>query len=418
MKIYLVGGAVRDKLLNKQSHDNDYVVVGSSVSEMKSLGFHQVGKDFPVFLHPETNEEYALARKERKIGNKHTDFSFDFSSDVSLEDDLVRRDFTINAMALDENGNIIDYFNGQEDLKNQLLRAVRDETFIEDPLRLLRACRFSAQLNFNIESNTMKLLQKMVGDNMIEHLTEERVWKEIEKALQSDCKSENFIRNLQESGALKIVLPELHALIDTPERLEYHPEGNSFEHTMLCLRVADDNNLSSIVKFAVLCHDLGKALTPKDILPAHYGHELNGLSVIEKLCDRIKVPNDYRDFALIACKYHMNAHRFNKMKIRKQYDMIKTISLNFKNRQRLIDFIEVTKCDCFGRALTVSDDEKLERQNIEQRMLKIYDIMHGITLKDLPEKVQQRLSNVSGPKFGEIYYDEMVRYLSNNIENL
>lgn len=417
MKIYLVGGAVRDKLLNKPSHDNDYVVVGSSVSEMESLGFHQVGKDFPVFLHPETNEEYALARKERKTGNKHTDFSFEFSSDVSLEDDLVRRDFTINAMALDENGNIIDYFNGQEDLKNKLLRAVRNETFIEDPLRLLRACRFAAQLDFNIEYNTMKLLQKMVGDRMIEHLTEERVWKEIEKSLQPQCNSEKFIRNLQESGALKTILPELYALIDTPERLEYHPEGNSFEHTMLCLRVADWNHLSSIVKFAVLCHDLGKALTPRDILPAHHGHEFNGLSVIEKLCDRVKIPNEYRDFALVVCKYHMNSHRFNKMKLKKQYDMIKAISLNFKNRQRLIDFIEATKCDCYGRALTVSDEERLERYNIEQRMLKIFDTMFGITLKDLPEKVQERLSKFSGQKFGEIYHEEMIKYLSNNIEN-
>lgn len=417
MKTYLVGGAVRDKLLDRTSHDNDYVVVGSTISEMESLGFHQVGKDFPVFLHPETNEEYALARKERKIGDKHTDFEFEFSSDVSLEDDLVRRDFTINAMALDENGNVIDYFNGQDDLKNKLLRAVRDETFIEDPLRLLRACRFSAQLDFNIERNTMNLLQTMVKNKMIEHLTEERVWKEIEKALQSNCITEKFIRNLQESGALKIVLPELYALIDTPEKLEYHPEGNSFEHTMLCLRVADWNQLSPMVKFAVLCHDLGKALTPQDILPAHHSHEFNGLSVIEKLCDRVKIPNDYRDFALISCRYHMNAHRFHQMKLRKQYDMIKAISLNFKNRQRLIDFIEVTRCDCYGRALTVSNEEKIERQKIEQRMLKIFDVMHGITLKDLPEKVQERLSKFSGKKFGEIYHEEMIKYLSNNIEN-
>lgn len=236
MKIYLVGGAVRDKLLGKEPHDKDYVVVGSTVEEMLSLGFTQVGKDFPVFLHPETGEEYALGRTERKTGDKHTDFSFEFSFNVTLEDDLARRDFTINAMAMDmESGEVIDYFNGKQDLENKILRAVRPETFIEDPLRLLRGCRFAAQLNFNIASETMELFKKMVADGMLEHLTSERVWKETEKALSSGYDSEKYFETLNQCGALKVLFPEIDKLFDTPEKLEYHPLGNTGLHTMACL---------------------------------------------------------------------------------------------------------------------------------------------------------------------------------------
>ena len=189
MKVYLVGGAVRDKLLNTSSNDRDYVVVGSTIQEMENKGFIQVGKNFPVFIHPTTNEEYALARSERKIGNKHTDFEFIFDSNITLEEDLIRRDFTINAMALDENNTVIDYFNGQADLRNKIIRAVRPETFVEDALRILRGCRFAAQLDFNIEPETMELFKKMVADGMLEFLTPERVWKETEKALSQGYNS-------------------------------------------------------------------------------------------------------------------------------------------------------------------------------------------------------------------------------------
>lgn len=236
MKVYLVGGAVRDYFFNKKPHDKDYVVVGSTIEGMLALGFTQVGKEFPVFLHPKTSEEYALARTERKTGNKHTDFSFEFSPNVTLEDDLIRRDFTINAMAMDiETGEVIDYFNGKQDLENKILRAVRPETFIEDPLRLLRGCRFAAQLKFNIASETMELFKKMVADGMLEHLTSERVWKETEKALSSGYDSEKYFETLNQCGALKVLFPEIDKLFDTPEKLEYHPLGNTGLHTMACL---------------------------------------------------------------------------------------------------------------------------------------------------------------------------------------
>lgn len=415
MKIYLVGGAVRDKLLGKEPHDKDYVVVGSTVKEMLSLGFIQVGKDFPVFLHPETGEEYALARTERKIGDKHTDFSFEFSSNVTLEDDLVRRDLTINAMAMDiETGEIIDYFNGKQDLENKILRAVRPETFVEDPLRVLRGCRFAAQLNFEIAPETMELFKQMVNDGMLEHLTAERVWKETEKALTLGYNSEKYFELLNECEALKVLMPEVYRLVNTPEQIKYHPSGNTFKHTMIALtRVQNENSLT---KFIVLCHDFGKGVTPADILPKHSGHDERGIAEIDSFCDRLKVPNNYREFAKTFCKNHMRMARFPEMNVKKQYDMVKELSNNFKNIENLQMFIECFYADWTGENEQTAWNNIEEADNITYMMKKIFNIMCGITLKDLPEKTQEDLSKQKGEKFGKLYRDAMISYLKSKLK--
>lgn len=416
MKTYLVGGAVRDKLLGKEPHDKDYVVVGSTIEEMLSLGFTQVGKDFPVFLHPKTGEEYALARTERKTGSKHTDFSFEFSSNITLEEDLIRRDFTINAMAMDmETGEIIDYFNGKQDLENKILRAVRPETFIEDPLRVLRGCRFAAQLNFFIAPETMELFKQMVLDGMLEHLTSERVWKETEKALIMVYQSEKYFENLRNCGALKVLMPEVDRLFDTPEQLKYHPSGNSGKHTMIALtRVQNENSLT---KFIVLCHDFGKGVTPADILPKHSGHDERGLAEIDAFCDRLKVPNNYRENAKTFCKNHMRMARFPEMNVKKQYDMIKELSNNFKNIETLQMFIEGFYADWTGENEQTAWNDTKEADDITYVMKKIFNIMYGITLKNLPEKTQEDLSKQKGEKFGKLYRDAMISYLKFNLKN-
>lgn len=415
MKIYLVGGAVRDKLLGKEPHDKDYVVVGSTVEEMLSLGFTQVGKDFPVFLHPETGEEYALGRTERKTGDKHTDFSFEFSSNVTLEDDLARRDFTINAMAMDmESGEIIDYFNGKQDLENKILRAVRPETFVEDPLRVLRGCRFAAQLNFEIAPETMELFKQMVNDGMLEHLTAERVWKETEKALTLGYNSEKYFELLNECEALKVLMPEVYRLVNTPEQVKYHPSGNTFKHTMIALtRVQNENSLT---KFIVLCHDFGKGVTPADILPKHSGHDERGIAEIDSFCDRLKVPNNYREYAKIFCKNHMRMARFPEMNVKKQYDMVKELSNNFKNIENLQMLIECFYADWTGENEQTAWNNIEEADNITYMMKKIFNIMCGITLKDLPEKIQENLSKQKGEKFGKLYRDAMISYLKSKLK--
>lgn len=413
MKTYLVGGAVRDKLLGKQPHDKDYVVVGSTVSDMLNLGFQQVGKEFPVFLHPETNEEYALARKERKSGDKHTDFTFEFSPDVTLEDDLVRRDFTINAMALDDNEIVYDYFNGQEDLKNKLLKAVRPETFVEDPLRVLRGARFAAQLDFDVEEKTMSLFKDMVKKGMLEHLTAERVWKETEKALTKGFNSVKYFEVLNECGALEVLMPELHRLVNTPEQVKYHPSGNTFKHTMIALERV--KNEDSLIKFMVACHDLGKGVTPEDILPKHNGHDERGLGQIDLLCDRLKAPNEYREKAKTFCKFHMRMARFTEMNLKKQYDMVKDLSNGFKDEQTLEDFIKCFYADWTGENEQTAWNDVNVFYKIVDVMRKVFWVMCKKTLKDLPKEVQERLKKFKGADFGKQYRDEMIHYLRTHL---
>ncbi|HDR1893368.1 multifunctional CCA addition/repair protein [Pasteurella multocida] len=315
IKIYLVGGAVRDQLLNLVVKDRDWVVVGATPDELLSQGYQQVGKDFPVFLHPQTKEEYALARTERKAGSGYTGFICDFSPTISLEQDLSRRDLTINALAQDLDGKIYDFYGGLTDLKQRLLRHV-SPAFAEDPLRVLRVARFAARyhaLGFTIASETRELMQQLSQSGELSNLTAERVWLETEKALL-EPHPEVYFQTLQEVGALQALFPELAALQGVPNPAKYHPEIDTFVHTMLVLQQAvllteNTDSDKSAVRFAAICHDLGKALTPKEILPHHYGHEKAGVMPTRRLCQRFKLPHAIQDFAELCCEYHSHIHK-------------------------------------------------------------------------------------------------------------
>ena len=309
MKVYLVGGAVRDKLLNIPNQDYDYVVVGSTVEEMLSRGFHQVGNSFPVFLEPKTKDEYALARKEKKEGHGYNGFCFDFSPDITLEEDLVRRDLTINAIAEDENGNIIDPCGGQEDLKNRILRHI-GPSFSEDPLRVLRVARFAARfhhIGFSIAPETMELMKTMVKQGEIDFLTPERIFLEFENVLHKGA-LDVFVRILRECGALKVIFPELDALYGIPARKHWHPEVDTGIHMELCLKYACEHNYQPIEKFALFCHDFGKALSDKNLLPSHTNHGKKGVPLIENFCDRLRIPNHYRKVAKLVASEHSFVH--------------------------------------------------------------------------------------------------------------
>lgn len=310
MKTYLVGGAVRDQLLNIQIKDKDWVVVGSTPQAMMDLGYKQVGADFPVFLHPKTQEEYALARTERKSGKGYQGFTVDFHQDVTLDEDLVRRDLTINAMAQDENGTIFDPFNGQQDLNNKILRHV-SPAFDEDPLRVLRVARFAARfahLGFTIADETLTLMQKISESGELEHLTPERVWVETQRAL-TEKSPWVYFEVLRSCNALKVNFKELDDLFGVPQPEIHHPEIDSGLHSILCLKQASALSTNTEVRFAALMHDLGKAKTDKEKWPKHIAHESLGLQPINDLCLRLKVPNKHKELALKTCEFHTNVHQ-------------------------------------------------------------------------------------------------------------
>lgn len=414
MKKYIIGGYVRDALRGAKSNDKDFVVVGSSIDEMLSLGYNQVGNNFPVFLHPCTNDEYALARTERKTGDKHTDFTFNFSPDVTLYEDCLRRDFTCNAIAKDvETGEIIDYFNGQQDIRDKVIRIIDEQNFKLDPLRILRAYRFAAVLDFTIEPQTKEILRKMVDDGMLKHLTPERVWLETKKALQPNANSARFFEGLAEIGGLHDWFPEIEALVDTPEIKKYHSSENTFKHIMCALtRVQNEEDL---IKWSVLTHDLGKGNTPSDILPHHNNHDQRGLELINRLCNRLKIPNEYRSFSLLFCREHMRICRFQDMKISKQYDLIREISDNFRNRKRLDMFLKCFYADYYGEWVLNEYCSDTLFKHICDAVNKVYNIMENITLKDLPEDYQTSLEKKSGEKFGIAYREYMIKYLNSEI---
>lgn len=418
-KIYKIGGCVRDKLLGKEPHDIDYVVVGATIAEMLEKGFKQVGAEFPLFLHPETNDEYALARKEVSTGDKYTDFKFIFTPDITLREDLERRDFTINALAEDNiTGEIIDYFNGINDLKNKVIRHINSEHFIEDPLRVLRGLRFACQLDFMIAEDTLRLMADMTQKGMLNALTEERVWKEIEKALTTP-RFDLFLHYLDVIGALEVILPEVATLKNVPENTEYHPEGNAYAHTILTLKEVAQYNLNgkdlALVNFALMCHDLGKALTPKEELPAHHGHDFNGLKIINKLCNRLKVPNEFRDFAKTFCNYHMQFYNFLDRRTVTQYDLIETLT-KFKDNHVMNLIQKCHACDKLGREGFIKPERVELMLRVFNRMNLIYTILYNIGLKDLPQEVQERLSHYKGEKFGKLYRDAKISYLKSHLK--
>ena len=315
MQVYLVGGAVRDQLLGREVSERDWVVVGATPGELERAGFIPVGRDFPVFLHPKTKEEHALARLERKVAPGYRGFTTEFSADVKLEDDLRRRDLTINAMAQDGTGNIIDPYGGQRDLEARLLRHV-SEAFAEDPVRILRVARFAARyapLGFRVADETLALMRQMVADGEANALVAERVWTETEKALGEPC-PDVFISVLRDCGALKVVYPEIDALFGVPQPEKWHPEIDTGIHQLMALREAVKLGGGVAVRFAVLMHDLGKGVTPADKLPSHPGHEDAGVALVEQLAARLRVPNHLRELAVMTARYHTHVHRASELR--------------------------------------------------------------------------------------------------------
>jgi len=346
MKTYLVGGAVRDALLGKSIKDRDWVVVGSSVEELEALGYRQVGKSFPVFLHPQTNDEYALARTEKKTGRGYTGFSFDASKSVTLEEDLQRRDLTINAIAQDDQGNLIDPYGGKADLDTGVLRHVSD-AFVEDPLRVLRTCRFAARFNFTIAPETQMLLREIVANGELSYLPAERIWNECLTAL-SENRPDIFVKAMRNCGALATVLPEVDALFGVPQQPKHHPEIDTGEHVCLALKQAALKKFSPSVRYAVLVHDVGKGLTPNEILPKHKGHEEAGVPLVEEISKRLKVPKDYRELALTVTRHHLQIHRAREMGAPKLLSLLEALDA-FRRPQRLEDILAACLADATGR---------------------------------------------------------------------
>jgi tRNA nucleotidyltransferase (CCA-adding enzyme) len=350
MQVYLVGGAVRDRLLGRAAKERDWVVVGATPGELERAGYIPVGRDFPVFLHPKTKEEHALARLERKVGPGYRGFTTEFSPGVTLEDDLRRRDLTINAMAEDSDGRIIDPYGGQRDLDARLLRHV-SEAFVEDPVRILRVARFAARyapLGFRIADETLALMRQMVVDGEANALVAERVWAETEKALGED-RPDVFVQVLRDCDALKVVYPEIDALFGVPQPEKWHPEIDTGVHQLLSLREAVNLGGGVAVRFAVLMHDLGKALTPAEILPAHHGHEDAGVAPVETLCDRVRVPNHLRELAVITARHHTHVHRAFELRADTVLRTLEGCDA-LRRPERFADFLLACEADARGRS--------------------------------------------------------------------
>lgn len=349
IKYYLVGGAVRDLMRGETAKDKDYLVVGSTPQKMIESGFRQVGKEFPVFLHPETKEEYALARKERKTGPGHDGFSFEFSPDVTIEEDLFRRDLTINAMAMDlEKGNeLIDPYLGLKDLEDKTLRHV-SEHFVEDPLRVLRVARFGALLDdFAVHPETLKLMQEITSSGELLNLSAERIFMEMEKAMQYPTPM-RFFEILSDCDALKVLFPELEKLKGVTQTPKYHPEGDAWVHTMLVLKNGCLLSEKLEIRFSCLMHDFGKGITPVEILPKHTAHETAGLPLIREFCKRYKMPNKIRDLALKVCQYHLLSHKAFELKPATVLGLFEGLNC-FRNAEILDDFLICCQADDLGK---------------------------------------------------------------------
>lgn len=350
MKTYLVGGAVRDTLLGLPVHERDWVVVGATPEQMLALGYQQVGKDFPVFLHPDTHDEHALARTERKTGAGYTGFSCYSAPDVTLEQDLLRRDLTINAIAQDADGGLIDPYHGERDIQQKVLRHV-SPAFREDPVRVLRAARFAARfapLGFTIAPETLQLMKEIVEAGEIAHLTPERVWKETEKALKTDA-PQVFFQTLRDCGALTVLFPELDALFGVPAPEKWHPEIDTGVHVLMVLEMAARLSQDVDVRFSALLHDVGKGLTPPELWPHHHGHGIAGIRLVEAICQRYRIPNTTRELARLVSEFHDQIHTVYKLRpetILKLFDSVDV----WRKPQRLEQLLLVSEADYRGRA--------------------------------------------------------------------
>ncbi len=349
LECYLVGGAVRDRLLDQVVTDQDWVVVGSTPEQMLDLGFTPIGKDFPVFLHPHSKEEYALARTERKSGKGYKGFTIYASPEVTLEQDLQRRDLTINAIAMDRDGQLIDPFNGQADINNRVLKHVSD-AFSEDPVRVLRTARFAAryhQRGFRVEQTTLRLMREMVDNGEVDTLVAERVWQELQDALRSPSPSV-FFTTLRECGALKKVFPELDALFGIPQTPYYHPEVDTGIHVMMVIDRAGELSDDIDVLYAAMTHDLGKALTPKSKLPSHPGHEAAGVPLVSALSQRLRVPTETTRLAEVMSDQHLNMHRLDELRPQTILKMLKKLDA-FRKPARVRKFALACQADSQGR---------------------------------------------------------------------
>lgn len=349
MQVYLVGGAVRDRLLGLEVKERDYVVVGAHAEELLAEGYEPVGRDFPVFLHPRTREEYALARIERKQGHGYTGFACYAAPEVTLEEDLLRRDLTINAIAEDAEGQLHDPYGGQADLEARLLRHV-SPAFSEDPLRVLRAARFAARfhhLGFRIAGETLALMGDIARSGELAHLTPERVWKELEKVLGGE-NPQVFFQVLRDCGALAVLFPELDRLFGVPARPQWHPEIDTGIHALMAIEQAARISADLCVRFATVCHDFGKAETPAEILPSHHGHGERGLPLIRNFCSRFRVPNEYRDLALLVSEFHCLIHIATELRtvtLLRLFDKLDA----WRRPQRLAQLLDCCRADFHGR---------------------------------------------------------------------
>jgi tRNA nucleotidyltransferase (CCA-adding enzyme) len=390
MKVYLVGGAVRDRLLGRPVLERDWVVVGARPEELERDGFVPVGREFPVFLHPETHEEYALARLERKVDLGYRGFTTQFSPDVTLEQDLKRRDLTINAMAETPSGEIIDPYEGRRDLEARVLRHV-SEAFVEDPVRILRVARFAARysdLGFSVAEDTMTLMRHMTASGEVDALVPERVWQETERAL-GEPRPDVFFETLRSCGALAKIFPEIAALYGIPQPPRWHPEIDTGVHVMLVVRYAAKIGAPTAVRFAALMHDLGKALSPRDKWPSHHGHEEAGVALVEELCDRFRVPNSYRELAVLATRHHASVHRAAELRPATLLKLLETVDA-FRRPERFRELLLACESDARGRT-------GLESQPYPQRdyLLHVLDAAAAVALS---EEERQKLK---GPALGE-----------------
>jgi tRNA nucleotidyltransferase (CCA-adding enzyme) len=388
MQVYCVGGAVRDELLGLSVQDRDFVVVGSTPTEMEAAGYKPVGKDFPVFLHPNTRDEYALARTERKTAKGYKGFQVHADPDVTLEQDLARRDLTINAIAKDESGHLIDPYSGIQDLKDKVLRHV-SPAFSEDPVRILRAARFAARfIDFDVAPATMNLMREMVEKGEVDALVPERVWQEISKGLMEEKPSRMF-EVLRACGALKKIMPELDALWGVPQPANHHPEIDTGVHVMMVIDYAASKQYQLPVRFAALMHDLGKGTTPKDLLPRHIGHEQRSVDLLQVLCKRLRVPNDCKELAHIVAKFHGKVHQVEEMRPETLLQfLVETDAI--RQPQRFGDFLLACECDIRGR--TGYETQTFEKADLLLSLLKAaseVDAGAVAKLQDTPDKIKQ-----------------------------
>jgi tRNA nucleotidyltransferase (CCA-adding enzyme) len=349
MEVYLVGGAVRDRLLGLPVQERDWVVVGARPEDLERQGYLSVGKEFPVFLHPETKEEHALARLERKVAPGYRGFTTQFSPDVTLEEDLKRRDLTINAIAEKPSGELVDPYGGQRDLQAKVLRHV-SEAFVEDPVRILRLARFAARfadLGFTVAAETQALMKQMVASGEVDALVPERVWQETERAL-GESRPDVFFQTLRDCGALAVIFPEIDALYGVPQPPKWHPEVDTGIHVMLAVRYSAKINAPMSVRFAVLTHDLGKALTPHAILPSHRGHEEAGVPLVEKLSQRLRVPNGFRELAVLGARHHAVVHKAAELRADTMLKLFETTDA-FRRPERFTELLLVCESDARGR---------------------------------------------------------------------